>query len=360
MEQARLLKLLRSIHPNSIVDQLCKGLSYFGGIPGAPPPPNGIFPMSEAYNGTGALFVNWLSEIFPPVYPAPPDYQPESVLSPGFPSREVAQPNHSSFGAHTADGVAGTNGPKMDAVVMPKRKRGRPKGSKSSKPRKDKGIKKGPNALRGVVGNGKAANEEVANGEEDSREPTETADIPQVEITPQHTSNSKRRGRPPGSKNKPKPQTCGSGVTPIASAGEASSSMESSHDRNAFPAPSSAAPQPHSLESQAQSRAGREYSHPQGVRPFGVAWDAPQSYEPDPEPTSPSLPVAPVPSQAAASLKRKLSNTSAQAALYSLDHRVSQRQATASPANSQDQTNLAQPRKRQRASNGAASHKRLP
>ena len=55
MEQARLLSLFRSIHPASIVDQLCKGIGYFGGVPGAPPPPGGVFPLSESFNGNGTV-----------------------------------------------------------------------------------------------------------------------------------------------------------------------------------------------------------------------------------------------------------------------------------------------------------------
>ncbi|KAL3420701.1 hypothetical protein PVAG01_07146 [Phlyctema vagabunda] len=64
-EQARLLTLLRSINPVTVVDQLCKAVAYFGGIPGAPPPEDGIFPESANTRETGALFIGWLSEIFP-------------------------------------------------------------------------------------------------------------------------------------------------------------------------------------------------------------------------------------------------------------------------------------------------------
>lgn len=65
IEQARLLTLLRSIHPLAVVDQICKAVAYFGGIPGAPPPENGIFPESANTGETGALFIGWLAEIFP-------------------------------------------------------------------------------------------------------------------------------------------------------------------------------------------------------------------------------------------------------------------------------------------------------
>ncbi|KAF4631549.1 hypothetical protein G7Y89_g6589 [Cudoniella acicularis] len=64
-EQARLLTLLRSINPVTVVDQICKAVAYFGGIPGAPPPEDGIFPESANTRETGALFIGWLAEIFP-------------------------------------------------------------------------------------------------------------------------------------------------------------------------------------------------------------------------------------------------------------------------------------------------------
>lgn len=64
-EQARLLTLLRSINPITVVDQICKAVAYFGGIPGAPPPEDGIFPESANTRETGALFIGWLAEIFP-------------------------------------------------------------------------------------------------------------------------------------------------------------------------------------------------------------------------------------------------------------------------------------------------------
>lgn len=100
-EQARLLTLLRSINPLTVVDQLCKALAFFGGIPGAPPSEERTFPDSAEANGSGALFVGWLSEIFP----------------------NVDGKNWSSDNS--------------------RKPRGRPKGSKASKVRKDKGLKKG-------------------------------------------------------------------------------------------------------------------------------------------------------------------------------------------------------------------------
>ena len=64
-EQARLLTLLRCLSPVTVVDQICKAVAYFGGIPLAPPPEDGIFPESANTGETGALFIGWLSEIFP-------------------------------------------------------------------------------------------------------------------------------------------------------------------------------------------------------------------------------------------------------------------------------------------------------
>ncbi|CAL3963609.1 hypothetical protein PZA11_001176 [Diplocarpon coronariae] len=72
-EQARLLTLLRSINPVTVVDQICKAVAYFGGIPGAPPPEDGIFPESANTRETGALFIGWLAEIFPDVTARSPE-----------------------------------------------------------------------------------------------------------------------------------------------------------------------------------------------------------------------------------------------------------------------------------------------
>lgn len=66
-EQARLLTLLRSINPITVVDHTCKAMAYFGGIPGAPPPEDDLFPKSAIAEETGAQFIAWLSEIFPDI-----------------------------------------------------------------------------------------------------------------------------------------------------------------------------------------------------------------------------------------------------------------------------------------------------
>ncbi|KAF2967170.1 hypothetical protein GQX73_g6355 [Xylaria multiplex] len=49
-EQARLLTLLRTLPHHTVVDQICKGLAFFGGIPDAPPPADGKFPESAEAN----------------------------------------------------------------------------------------------------------------------------------------------------------------------------------------------------------------------------------------------------------------------------------------------------------------------
>ncbi|RYP65365.1 hypothetical protein DL771_008355 [Monosporascus sp. 5C6A] len=117
-EQARLLTLLRTLPPHTVVDQICKALAFFGGIPDAPPPADGKFPESAEANGSGSLFVGWFAEIFP----------------------DLERPRKP---------------PVSDSVALQKRPRGRPKGSKASKVRSDKGVKKG--AQRVVDGIASAA-----------------------------------------------------------------------------------------------------------------------------------------------------------------------------------------------------------
>ena len=66
-EQVRLLTLLRSMHPSIALNQLCNALAYFGGIPNAPPPRDGVFPESIRANGSGGHFIAWIAEIFPSI-----------------------------------------------------------------------------------------------------------------------------------------------------------------------------------------------------------------------------------------------------------------------------------------------------
>ncbi|KAG5992708.1 hypothetical protein E4U43_003701 [Claviceps pusilla] len=104
-EQARLLTLLKSLDPATVVDQICKATSYFGGAQMDAPLDCDSFPPSETGYGSGANFVGWLAEIFPHTTTAPPGAENEADAS----------------------------------ALPPKKRRGRPKGSKSTKVRSDKG-----------------------------------------------------------------------------------------------------------------------------------------------------------------------------------------------------------------------------
>lgn len=192
-EQARLLTLLRTLQPLTVVDQLCKALAYFGGIPDAPPPKEGrSFPESAEANGSGAVFVGWVAEIFPDL-----DAQGRRKPRP-FVASSLPPPRSTE-----------------------KRGRGRPKGSKASKVRSDKGIKKGSkkNPLLGAV----EANETVQDSswvdvdesilaDEDEGDDDVSMTGARVRHTPEPqgvayaeaTTSAKRRGRPKGSKNRPK------------------------------------------------------------------------------------------------------------------------------------------------------------
>ncbi|KAF8858135.1 hypothetical protein BDZ45DRAFT_704915 [Acephala macrosclerotiorum] len=86
VEQARLLTLLRSINPVTVVDQICKAVAYFGGIPGAPPPEDGIFPESANTRETGALFIARSPEI-------PRDAGPSSGKKKGKPIKGKTEPD---------------------------------------------------------------------------------------------------------------------------------------------------------------------------------------------------------------------------------------------------------------------------
>ncbi|KAI0965655.1 hypothetical protein F4678DRAFT_328335 [Xylaria arbuscula] len=208
-EQARLLTLLRTLPHHTIVDQICKGLAFFGGVPDAPPPAGGVFPESARANGSGSLFVGWIGEIFPDVSNPHPQYIEDAVTQ-----------------------TAGQ-----------KRPRGRPKGSKARKTRSDKGLKKGPQkgsrgaddqtqdpqddswvdvdesvlelndegdmadamaALRDAPGTSTGLNDGGASTTTPAK--GSTASFRSINdgasLTP--SSSAKKRGRPKGSKNRPK------------------------------------------------------------------------------------------------------------------------------------------------------------
>ncbi|KAF7535449.1 hypothetical protein G7054_g5372 [Neopestalotiopsis clavispora] len=203
IEQARLLTLLRTLPHGNIVDQICKALAFFGGVPDAPPPSNGKFPDSGDANGPGNLFVGWLSEIFPDLdRPRMPNDQPSAPA---------------------------------------KRPRGRPKGSKATKARKDKGIKKNAKGPDGTGSSGQDGDHQPGDddGWEDvndsvldvGRQGDEVEDrVLSLLQTPPHNAGAsnatpatggpsgftsinpastpvtsvKKRGRPKGSKNKAK------------------------------------------------------------------------------------------------------------------------------------------------------------
>lgn len=246
-EQARILTLLRSIHPVIVVDQLCKAIAYFGGIPGAPPPPNNVYPESDKRNGSGALFIGWLSEIFPPADFTKPPFAPPAPNPPADSYQPSPVTNAPSGEAHTADAGAHEDGhsqPQPPAAAKdrvtqqnpetPKRPRGRPKGSKSSKVRKDKGIKKGSRvsdasfANTNMSASNLSGNMEIQGDSSQNPAPTQvpgdsnndhhpmssqltgtSTQVPggtSITETPgSGTPSGKKRGRPKGSKNRPKP-----------------------------------------------------------------------------------------------------------------------------------------------------------
>ncbi|KAH7326714.1 hypothetical protein B0I35DRAFT_142487 [Stachybotrys elegans] len=219
-EQARLLTLLRTLNPVQVVDQLCKAVAYFGGIPSAPPPANGAFPESSRAHGSGALLIGWMSEIFPQVSGIPD----ASALS---------QP-----AGHPANTAFTTASSTKDGSAPVKRARGRPKGSKSSKVRKDKGLKKSdklatanapdplPSSQPRAPAVKEAGSADLAPTNQDAPQfhtiPSESghlqtphsnhmADLSQtpgsanLDSSMMSTPGTKKRGRPKGSKNRPKP-----------------------------------------------------------------------------------------------------------------------------------------------------------
>lgn len=238
-EQARLLTLLRSLHPVLVVDQICKALAYFGGIPGAPAPVNGAFPDSASANGAGSLFVGWVAEIFPELDAA----------------RERAK--NQTPPVIPAIGSTGASSSVRALSVPARRTRGRPKGSKSSKARKDKGVRKLGAAISGAATSGAATSGLASVNEPDATQsplanpPTDASQsnndvagtvqpenqasvIAQAALREQvgtgsslTTPGSKKRGRPKGSKNKPKSKPGAN--DDIAGSTEAGTTPQSQH-----------------------------------------------------------------------------------------------------------------------------------
>ncbi|KAI1489374.1 hypothetical protein F5X96DRAFT_14450 [Biscogniauxia mediterranea] len=244
-EQARLLTLLRTLSPNLVVDQICKALAFFGGIPDAPPPTDGKFPESAESNGPGSLFVGWIAEIFP----------------------NLERPRRSTLSSAPPPSVS------------QRRPRGRPKGSKASKARSDKGIKKGSQRnSKGTENQAEDAQDESWVDVEDSvlelndngdlveaessvrnapSTPPRVPDIEPVTATPATgstggfrsindtnnvpPSNAKRRGRPKGSKNRPKDNLISQ--TSMATESTSANNHPSTQATNA-PGTSSQAPPP--------------------------------------------------------------------------------------------------------------------
>lgn len=236
VEQARLLTLLRSLNPVMVVDQLCKGLAYFGGIPGAPPPVGDIgFPQSDSANGSGAYFVGWLAEIFPNMDTPKPPSLSISASTPPLTSQVITTSAVTVPVAPTAPRSLTPDAPSTppaapvlpvpsestteQPVVPAKRKRGRPKGSKSSKVRADKGRRHMSKALKYSIplvvptSIDEDEDEDVAEAGQIERDTAESSNdvtrpvLPNSSTTatvPGGNTGPKKRGRPKGSKNRPK------------------------------------------------------------------------------------------------------------------------------------------------------------
>ncbi|KAL7942328.1 hypothetical protein V8C42DRAFT_354867 [Trichoderma barbatum] len=241
-EQARLLTLLRSLNPVVVVDQLCKALAYFGGIPGAPSSQDASFPESGHNNGQGSIFVGWVAEIFPPVEGNPSAIAPHPSLQSDIVSAAAAAvavasdmplssqslnlshpataaPAPSSSTDAAAEPSHSSEAQNATAATPVKRPRGRPKGSKSSKPRIDKGIKKSDmahhssgqvdalgsqntlNLSQADQGSGEQSRNGLANPTYHTDMSTQLDPNSSIMSTP---GTGKKRGRPKGSKNRPK------------------------------------------------------------------------------------------------------------------------------------------------------------
>ncbi|EFQ29211.1 uncharacterized protein GLRG_04355 [Colletotrichum graminicola M1.001] len=206
-EQARLLSLLQSLQPVLVVDQLCKALAFFGEVSNTQSPTNEAFPESAKANGPGSLFVGWLAEIFPALSQEsiqsaqhPPSKRPrgrpkgskntkgkkDNVARKRFvPAGPLADPTGYSLVTSglvresvlddswvDMDDTTGTEGQILEGQLE----------QRSTTPSRNNQVMAGPNAADSVLGSASAKAAPV-------------------------TSTPKRRGRPKGSKNRPKHKT---------------------------------------------------------------------------------------------------------------------------------------------------------
>jgi hypothetical protein len=198
-EQARLLTLLRSINPVTVVDQICKAVAYFGGIPGAPPPEDGIFPESANTRETGALFIGWLAEIFPDLAAR----SPEVV-------KDAAQDGGKKKGPRPSKGKAAAPGGEGSSNEPPNSRNGYGFGPAISAPAwglpqslalVNTPIPAVPIPLPEGRQGGNASTEQSKSFEQP---PPSTPSKQQPEEVPNSnaSTNKRRRGRPKGSRNK--------------------------------------------------------------------------------------------------------------------------------------------------------------
>ncbi|TVY48288.1 hypothetical protein LOCC1_G001442 [Lachnellula occidentalis] len=188
MEQARLLTLLRSINPVTVVDQICKAVAYFGGIPGAPPPEDGIFPESANTRETGALFIGWLAEIFPDVTAAKsPEVTKSEVKKKGRPFK----------------------GPKNEASVVeiPNSRNGYGFGAAVSAPawglppNLAEVVPQAPRAFEAAMGPSEQPRQSEPQPQPQPQ-PSTPLKLPEDSAMNTASGNKRRRGRPKGSTNK--------------------------------------------------------------------------------------------------------------------------------------------------------------
>ncbi|KAK0104731.1 hypothetical protein ONS95_005002 [Cadophora gregata] len=221
-EQARLLTLLRSINPVTVVDQICKAVAYFGGIPGAPPPEDGIFPESANTRETGALFIGWLAEIFPDLTPKSPE------VSKDLAAKRKGRPSK---------GVKDT--PSAESSEAPNSRNGYGYGPAVSAP--SWGL---PQSLALV--NTPVAASTIPLGEPKFHIPEQTLEQPSPTTPAKNqaedssSTNKRRRGRPKGSRNKGKdgqPDSETANMTDGQNQGQASPHVQSTTAKVAQPSP---------------------------------------------------------------------------------------------------------------------------
>ncbi|KAJ2905079.1 hypothetical protein MKZ38_006472 [Zalerion maritima] len=200
-EQGRLLTLLRNLDPVQVRERLCSAISFFGSSPDGPSPEDDTFPQSAEGNGQGSLFLGWVSEIFPPLDPNAPRPRGGVVVN-----GVVRRPRGRPRGSKTKNkGITKKSKKNASALEDQPNDSNDPNGNDSWVDIEDAALEVGNDTAEAMAtiataSEGMQATTSGGGGREPNLGQQAESQTAQTSSSPA----TKRRGRPKGSKNRPK------------------------------------------------------------------------------------------------------------------------------------------------------------